>query len=55
MVTVIEVLLNVAIVPSMKLAGVAVLNTLILWPTTNALAVDAKFVVSVNVPLEAIV
>jgi hypothetical protein len=54
-VTVIEVLLNVAILPSIKLDGVAVLNTRTRWPTTKAVAVDAKLVVSVNVPLEAIV
>jgi hypothetical protein len=55
MVTVIVVELNVAILPSIKFAGVIVLNTLTRWPTVNAVAVDAKFVVNVNVPLAAIV
>jgi hypothetical protein len=55
MVTVIEVPENVAMVPSMKLAGEAVLNTRTRCPTAKAVAVDAKFVVSVNVPLDAMV
>jgi hypothetical protein len=54
MVTVMEVLENVAIVPSIKLAGVGVLNTRTRCPTAKAVAVDARFVVSVNVPLDAI-
>jgi hypothetical protein len=54
-VTVIAVPENVAIVPSIKLAGVGVLNTRTLCPTAKAVAVDARFVVSVNVPLDAMV
>ena len=42
------------IVPSMKLAGVAVLNTRTRCPTWNAVAVDAKLVVNENVPELAI-
>jgi hypothetical protein len=39
----------------MKLAGVAVLNTLTLSPTVNAVAVVAKLVVNENDPELAIV
>jgi hypothetical protein len=54
-VTVIAVPLNVAILPSIKFVGDAVLSTLTRCPTVNAVAVDDKFVVNVNVPLDAIV
>jgi hypothetical protein len=49
------VVTNAVIVPSMKLAGVAVLNTLTRCPTWNAVAVTAKLVAKENDPELAIV
>jgi hypothetical protein len=50
-----DVVTNAVIVPSMKLAGVAVSNTLTRCPTVNAVAVVAKLVVNENDPELAIV
>ena len=44
------VVTNAVIEPSMKLAGVAVLNTRTRCPTWNAVAVTAKLVAKENVP-----
>ena len=49
-----DVLEKTVIVPSMKLAGVAVLNTRTRSPTWNAVAVLAKLVVKTKVPELAI-